>query len=177
MRCFSATCSSDSSRNSRRAAATTRSPFSTLPPQPVHLPAAFPSLFCPSKTCSSRRGKTYADRCMTPSFGFVRSAVFIHRIVFLSHRCYIFFMVVRMRHNRSQTGQHRAHHALKAQGLQYCECGAPKVSHRACPVCGRYKGRVVLDLAGKAATKAAKQARVNQGRATQQEGNKSEAQK
>ena len=70
----------------------------------------------------------------------------------------------------SQTGQHRAHHALKAQGLQYCECGAPKVSHRACPVCGRYKGRVVLDLAGKAATRAVKQAK-------KQEGNKSEAQK
>lgn len=75
-----------------------------------------------------------------------------------------------MRHNRSQTGQHRAHLAIKAQGLNTCECGAPRVSHRACPSCGRYKGRVVLDLAGKAATKAAKQAK-------KQEGNKSEAQK
>ena len=65
-------------------------------------------------------------------------------------------MVVRMRHNRSQTGQHRAHLALKARGLATCECGAPRVSHRACPVCGRYRGRVVIDLAGKAQAKAAK---------------------
>ena len=78
-------------------------------------------------------------------------------------------MVVRMRHNRSQTGQHRAHLALKAQGITLCECGAPKVSHRACPVCGRYRGRVALDLAGKAQAKAAKRAK--------KEGNKSEAQK
>ena len=78
-------------------------------------------------------------------------------------------MVVRMRHNRSQTGHTRSHHALKAQGLNTCECGAPRVSHRACPACGRYNGRVVLDLAGKAATRAAKQAK--------KEGNKSEAQK
>ena len=75
-----------------------------------------------------------------------------------------------MRHNRSQTGQHRAHLALKARRLGRCECGAPRVSHRACPACGRYNGRVVLDLAGKAAARAAKQAK-------KQEGNKSEAQK
>ena len=80
-------------------------------------------------------------------------------------------MVVRMRHNRSQTGHTRSHHALKAQGLNTCECGAPRVSHRACPVCGRYKGRVVLDLAGKAAARAAKS------QAKKEEGNKSEAQK
>ncbi|MDP4020790.1 MAG: 50S ribosomal protein L32 [Candidatus Adlerbacteria bacterium] len=79
-------------------------------------------------------------------------------------------MVVRMRHNRSQRGQTRSHHALKARGLVTCECGEPRVSHRACPVCGRYNGRVVLDLAGKAALKQAKQAK-------KQEGNKSEAQK
>lgn len=78
-------------------------------------------------------------------------------------------MVVRMRHNRSQTGHTRSHHALKARGLVTCECGAPRVSHRACPTCGRYNGRVVLDLAGKAALKAEKKAK--------KEGNKSEAQK
>ena len=86
-------------------------------------------------------------------------------------------MVVRMRHTRAHTRNRRSHHALKARGLQYCECGAPRVSHRACPVCGRYRGRVVLDLAGKAAAKAAKIARRNDGQAKKEEGNKSEAAK
>lgn len=75
-------------------------------------------------------------------------------------------MVVRMRHNRSQRGNTRSHHALVARGLVTCECGAPRVSHRACPACGRYNGRVVLDLAGKAVAKAAKRAK--------KEGNKAE---
>lgn len=78
-------------------------------------------------------------------------------------------MVVRMRHTRAHTRNRRSHHALKAQGLVMCECGAPRVSHKACPVCSRYKGRIVIDLAGKAHAKAAKRAK--------KEGNKSEAQK
>lgn len=65
-------------------------------------------------------------------------------------------MVVRMRHTRSQRGNTRSHHALKARTLAVCECGAPRVSHRACANCGRYRGRVVVDLAGKAQAKAAK---------------------
>jgi hypothetical protein len=43
------------------------------------------------------------------------------------------------------------------------------LSHKACPVCGRYNGRVVVDLAGKAQARAAKK--------QTKEGNKSEAQK
>ncbi|HVU79809.1 MAG TPA: 50S ribosomal protein L32 [Candidatus Paceibacterota bacterium] len=78
-------------------------------------------------------------------------------------------MVVRMRHNRSQTGQHRAHLAIKARSLTTCECGASRVPHRACPECGRYNGRVAVDLAGKAQARAAKK--------TKKEGVKSEAQK
>jgi large subunit ribosomal protein L32 len=78
-------------------------------------------------------------------------------------------MVVRMRHNRSQTGQHRAHLAIKAQSLTTCECGASRVPHRACPECGRYNGRVAVDLAGKAQARAAKK--------TKKEGVKSEVQK
>lgn len=65
-------------------------------------------------------------------------------------------MVVRMRHTKSHTANRRSHHALKAQVLSTCECGAAKVSHRACPQCGRYKGRVVVDHAAKAQAKAAK---------------------
>ena len=73
-------------------------------------------------------------------------------------------MVVRMRHNRSQTGHTRSHHALKAHSLVKCECGNMRVSHRACPVCGRYNGKVVVDLAQKAQAKAERQAKRNEGR-------------
>ncbi len=84
-----------------------------------------------------------------------------------------------MRHTRAHTGNRRSHHALKSMGLITCECGAKRVSHRACPVCGRYKGRIVIDLAGKAQARATKKARSAQGRSASggKEGNKSEAQK
>ncbi|HVZ76306.1 MAG TPA: 50S ribosomal protein L32 [Candidatus Paceibacterota bacterium] len=78
-------------------------------------------------------------------------------------------MVNHMRHTRSQTANRRSHHALKVHSLATCECGAPRVSHRACPECGRYNGRVVIDIAGKAAAKASKRKAA--------EGSKSEAQK
>lgn len=65
-------------------------------------------------------------------------------------------MVVRMRHTRAHTANRRSHHALKAKTLATCECGAVRVSHRACPECGRYRGRVVVDVAAKAKRKAKK---------------------
>lgn len=65
-------------------------------------------------------------------------------------------MVVRMRHTHGHTANRRSHHALKAKTLATCECGAPRVSHRACATCGRYRGRVVVDLAKKAQVRAAK---------------------
>ena len=77
-------------------------------------------------------------------------------------------MVVRMRHTHAHTANRRSHHALVAQTLMKCECGAMRVSHRACPACGRYNGRVVIDVAGKAAAKALKRSK--------KEGSKSEAQ-
>jgi len=59
-------------------------------------------------------------------------------------------MVVRMRVNRSKTGKRRSHHALTAARATKCECGALRVPHRACKQCGKYNGRVVLDVAGRA---------------------------
>ena len=67
-------------------------------------------------------------------------------------------MVVRMRHTRAHTANRRSHHALKAQVLANCECGSPRVSHRACASCGRYRGRVIVDIAAKAQAKAQKRA-------------------
>ena len=31
-----------------------------------------------------------------------------------------------------------------------CECGALRLSHRACPECGKYNGHVVIDIVARA---------------------------
>jgi len=59
-------------------------------------------------------------------------------------------MVVRMRANRSKTGKRRSHAALSGTRLSTCECGAQRVSHRACPSCGKYNGRVIIDVVARA---------------------------
>lgn len=51
-----------------------------------------------------------------------------------------------MRRNRSQTAKRRSHHALTAAGVQKCECGALRQPHRACASCGKYNGRVAIDI-------------------------------
>ena len=56
-----------------------------------------------------------------------------------------------MRRNRSQTAKRRSHHAISGQRLSTCECGALRVSHRACPQCGKYNGKVVVDVVARAA--------------------------
>ena len=60
-------------------------------------------------------------------------------------------MVVRMRVNRSKTGKRRSHHALKAVRATRCECGALRLPHRACASCGKYNGKVVIDVVSRAA--------------------------
>lgn len=60
-------------------------------------------------------------------------------------------MVVRMRRNRSQTAKRRSHHALVATRATTCECGALRLPHRACASCGKYGGKVVVDVVARTA--------------------------
>jgi len=55
-------------------------------------------------------------------------------------------MVVRMRSNKSHTGNRRSHHALSGPRLSKCECGAVYKRHTACVECGKYRGRQVIDV-------------------------------
>lgn len=66
-------------------------------------------------------------------------------------------MVIRMRHNRSQTGQHRSHHALKSKTPGKCpKCGAAILPHRMCANCGFYRDREVINTVKKAEKRAKK---------------------
>jgi large subunit ribosomal protein L32 len=59
-----------------------------------------------------------------------------------------------MRHNRSRVGMTRSHHALTAQVISVCpDCSAKKISHKVCSNCGKYNGRVVLDVLAKTVKK------------------------
>lgn len=66
-------------------------------------------------------------------------------------------MVVRMRHTRSHTANRRSHHALTSRSLALCgNCGAKRPKHMVCQACGKYKGRDVVDVVGKATKKSEK---------------------
>lgn len=50
------------------------------------------------------------------------------------------------KHSSSRKGKRRSHHGLKVPSLSLCaNCGNPKPPHRACPECGYYKGRQVIE--------------------------------
>jgi large subunit ribosomal protein L32 len=55
-----------------------------------------------------------------------------------------------MRRNHSQTANRRSHHAIAGVRLSKCECGELRVSHRACPNCGKYNGKIVIDVVARA---------------------------
>lgn len=59
-------------------------------------------------------------------------------------------MVVRMRRNRSETAKRRSHHALSGVRTARCECGALRQPHRACPTCGKYGGKIAVDVVARA---------------------------
>jgi large subunit ribosomal protein L32 len=51
------------------------------------------------------------------------------------------------RHSKARTSTRRAHDALKSHTLSECpNCHERKMPHRACPKCGYYKGREVLEV-------------------------------
>lgn len=48
---------------------------------------------------------------------------------------------------KSRRGMRRSHHRLQPMALGPCpQCRQPRVAHRACPHCGMYQGRQVLEI-------------------------------
>ena len=55
------------------------------------------------------------------------------------------------RHSKARRDRRRAHDALPQPASSKCEnCGEIKIPHRACPSCGQYRGRQIIE--GKATT-------------------------
>jgi large subunit ribosomal protein L32 len=51
------------------------------------------------------------------------------------------------RHSKARTSKRRAHDALSTKSLSECpNCHERKMPHRACPKCGHYKGREVMQV-------------------------------
>jgi large subunit ribosomal protein L32 len=49
--------------------------------------------------------------------------------------------------SKSRKNMRRAHDFLTVQSVSSCpQCKSPKLPHRACPTCGTYKGKEVIDL-------------------------------
>jgi large subunit ribosomal protein L32 len=56
------------------------------------------------------------------------------------------------RHSKRRTSNRRAHDHLRPLSLAECpNCHEKKRPHRACPHCGYYKGREVIDTEAKTA--------------------------
>jgi len=49
--------------------------------------------------------------------------------------------------SKSKRDMRRAHQKLNAPALMACpQCGETKLPHHACPSCGSYKGRTVIEV-------------------------------
>jgi large subunit ribosomal protein L32 len=57
--------------------------------------------------------------------------------------------VPKRRTSVSKKNKRRSHHALTAPAFVACpQCGEPRLRHRACPSCGVYRGKKVIEAAG-----------------------------
>ncbi|KKU20284.1 MAG: 50S ribosomal protein L32 [Candidatus Nomurabacteria bacterium GW2011_GWA1_46_11] len=66
--------------------------------------------------------------------------------------------VPRAHSTRGQKGRRRSHLALKPANFSTCSnCHKQKLSHRACPHCGYYNGRAVVNVLAKELRKKEKQ--------------------
>lgn len=55
------------------------------------------------------------------------------------------------RHSKARTSKRRAHDALVKRSLADCpQCSEKTLPHRACPHCGYYSGREVIEVAQEA---------------------------
>jgi len=51
------------------------------------------------------------------------------------------------RHSKSRRNKRRSHDFLKFPATSACpQCNEPKMPHHACPSCGSYKGREVINV-------------------------------
>lgn len=54
--------------------------------------------------------------------------------------------VPKKRTSHSKRNMRRSHHALTPLHAVVCgACGEPKMRHRACPACGQYRGKQVVN--------------------------------
>lgn len=54
--------------------------------------------------------------------------------------------VPKRKHSKSRRNKRRANQALKTPNLSLCsQCNEPKLPHRACPHCGFYRGREIIE--------------------------------
>ena len=50
---------------------------------------------------------------------------------------------------KARQGKRRSHLGMVTPSLDLCpQCHSPKLSHRACPTCGSYAGREVIETKG-----------------------------
>ena len=54
--------------------------------------------------------------------------------------------VPKRKKSKMRVRQRRAQIKATVPGTVKCECGATRLAHRACPECGKYDGRQVLDV-------------------------------